>query len=295
MNLTLNEVAQAIRGKVLGEVPTELHRMGRQVDIRVRVDESDRSRVDDIRKLTVTNINGQPITLQAVADLVVEEGPSEIRRINQERVAVVSAGLIGADLGSAVNRIEKSLAKIKVPPEVTISFGGQSLEMQQSLDSMIFATCLAVFLVYLVMASQFESLLHPFVIMFTIPFGLVGVVWSLYLTSGIISVVAMIGVVMLAGIVVNNAIVLVDYVNVLRREGMAKNEALAKAGEIRLRPILMTTLTAILGLLPMAIGIGEGSEVRAPMAIVVIGGLTVGTFLTLVLVPTVYSLLDRRK
>jgi len=166
--------------------------------------------------------------------------------------------------------------------------------MRRAMKSMLFAIGLAIFLVYLVMASQFESLLHPLVILFTIPFGLVGVIWSLYATSGIISVVALIGVVMLSGIVVNNAIVLVDYVNVLRREGMSKNEALVVAGKVRLRPILMTSATTILGLLPMAIGIGEGSEVRSPMAVVVIGGLLVGTFLTLLLLPTVYSLFDWR-
>jgi len=294
LNLTLNQLAETIRGKVLGEIPTELHRAGRKVDIRVRVEEEDRNRLDDIRKLTVATIEGRPITLDAVADLVVEQGPSEIRRVDQERVAVVSAGLSGADLGTVIGRIEQALANMSVPPEISITFGGQGLEMRRSMQSMLFAIGLAVFLVYLVMASQFESLLHPFVILFTIPFGLVGVIWSLYATSGIISVVALIGVVMLSGIVVNNAIVLLDYVNVLRREGKSKNEALIIAGKTRLRPILMTTATTILGLLPMAIGIGEGSEVRSPMAVVVIGGLLVGTFLTLLLLPTVYSLFDWR-
>jgi len=266
------------------------------VDIRVRVDEAARDRISDIRKLTVATVGGRPIPLEAVADLVVEQGPSEIRRLDQERVVVISAGLAGADLGTVSTEIERALADIAVPPEITIAFGGQGLEMRRSLNSMIFAVSLAIFLVYLVMASQFESLLHPFVILFTVPFGLVGVIWSLYLTSGVISVVALIGVVMLCGIVVNNAIVLVDYVNVLRREqGMNKFDALIEAGQARLRPILMTTGTTVLGLLPMAIGLGEGSEVRAPMAIVVIGGLTVSTLLTLVLLPTIYSLLDWRK
>ncbi len=295
MGLNLSQVAQAVRGKVLGEVATELHREGRQVDIRVRVDEADRDRLEDVRRLGVATVGGQSIPLAAVADLVVEEGPSEIRRVDQERVAVVSAGLAGADLGGAVERIEAALADLSIPPEVSLSYGGQSMEMKRSVNSMLFAAGLGAFLVYLVMASQFESLLHPFVIMFTIPFGLVGVIWSLLLTSGVIGVVALIGVVMLSGIVVNNAIVLVDYVNVLRREGLSKHEALIQAGEARLRPILMTTLTTILGLLPMAIGLGEGSEVRSPMAVVVIGGLTVGTLLTLVLVPTLYSMLDWRK
>jgi len=229
-----------------------------------------------------------------VAELRVEQGPSEIRRVDQERVAVVSSGLSGIDLGTAVERIQLGMSDIALPPEISLTFGGQGLEMSRSMDSMIFAILLAVFLVYLVMASQFESLLHPLVILFTIPFGLVGVAWSLFATSGVISVVALIGVVMLSGIVVNNAIVLVDYVNMLRRDGMSKREALLEAGTARLRPILMTTATTVLGLLPMAIGFGEGSEVRSPMAVVVIGGLLVGTFLTLLLLPTVYSLFDWR-
>jgi len=295
MNLGLSEVARVVRSKVLGEVPTELHRTGRRVDIRVRLEEADRSRLDDIRNLTVAHVGGKPIPLAAVAELVIEQGPSEIRRIDQERVVVISAGLSGADLGTVTGRINEKLADLEVPPGISVSFAGQGLEMSRSLESMLFAIGLAVFLVYLVMASQFESLLHPFVIMFTVPFGLVGVIWSLSFTSGVVSVVALIGVVMLSGIVVNNAIVLIDYVNVLRREGRTKAEALVAAGKARLRPILMTSATTILGLLPMAVGLGEGSEVRSPMAVVVIGGLLVGTFLTLLLLPTVYSLLDWRE
>ena len=160
---------------------------------------------------------------------------------------------------------------------------------------MQFALGLAIFLVYLVMASQFESLIHPFVILFTIPLALVGAVLALYLTGTTVNVVAFIGVIMLAGIVVNNAIVLVDLINQLRASGAEKTAAIIEAGKARLRPILMTTLTTALGLLPMAIGIGEGAEVRTPMAITVIGGLIVSTLLTLVVIPVVYSLLDRKK
>lgn len=294
LGLDMSVMAAAVRGKVLGDVPTELHKLGRQVDIRVRVEEKDRDRLEDIRNLTIARVENRPITLESVAELRVEQGPSEIRRVDQERVAVVSAGLSGIDLGTAIERIESGMSDISLPPEISLNFGGQGLEMSRSMESMIFAILLAVFLVYLVMASQFESLLHPLVILFTIPFGLIGVVWSLFVTSGVISVVALIGVVMLSGIVVNNAIVLVDYVNMLRRDGMGKREALLEAGNARLRPILMTTATTVLGLMPMAIGFGEGSEVRAPMAVVVIGGLLVGTFLTLLLLPTVYSLFDWR-
>jgi HAE1 family hydrophobic/amphiphilic exporter-1 len=165
--------------------------------------------------------------------------------------------------------------------------------MQESFNSMLFTLAMAVFLVYLVMASQFESLVHPFVILFTIPLALVGAVWALWLTGTTVSVVAFIGVIMLAGIVVNNAIVLVDLINQLRRAGQDATSAILEAGRARLRPILMTTATTALGLLPMALGLGEGTEVRAPMAITVIGGLIVSTLLTLVVIPVMYSLLDR--
>jgi HAE1 family hydrophobic/amphiphilic exporter-1 len=172
---------------------------------------------------------------------------------------------------------------------------GQNEEMEDSFRSMKFALLLAVFLVYLVMASQFESLIHPLVILFTIPLSLVGAVLALFITGTTVNVVAFIGVIMLAGIVVNNAIVLVDLINQLRSQGKEKTDAIMEAARERLRPILMTTLTTALGLLPMAIGFGEGSEMRTPMAITVIGGLLVSTLLTLVVIPVVYSLLDRKK
>ena len=167
--------------------------------------------------------------------------------------------------------------------------------MATSFDSMMLAIGLAVFLVYLVMASQFESLVQPFIIMFTIPFALIGVVLTLLITRTPVSVVVLIGVIMLAGIVVNNAIVLIDYINQLRKQGMGKREAIRQAGQVRLRPILMTTLTTVLGLLPMALGLGEGAELRTPMAVTVIGGLLVGTILTLVVIPTVYDALVREQ
>ena len=167
--------------------------------------------------------------------------------------------------------------------------------METSFDSMRFAILLAVFMVYLVMASQFESLLHPFVILFSVPFSLVGVMVTLFVLQVTVSVVVLIGVIMLAGIVVNNAIILVDYTNRLRRAGASKLDALRKAGRVRLRPILMTTSTTVLGLFPMALGLGEGSELRSPMAWTVIGGLVVSTALTLLIIPVVYSLLDRSR
>jgi HAE1 family hydrophobic/amphiphilic exporter-1 len=173
--------------------------------------------------------------------------------------------------------------------------GGQNEELETSFSSLMFALGLAVFLVYLVMASQFESLVQPFIILFTVPLGLAGVIISLAVTRTPVSVIALLGVIVLAGIVVNNAIVLLDYANQLRREGVSKREAIVQACSVRLRPIVMTTLTTVLGLAPMAIGVGEGAEIRTPMAVAVMGGLTLSTLLTLVLIPVVYEWADRKK
>jgi HAE1 family hydrophobic/amphiphilic exporter-1 len=235
-----------------------------------------------------------PIRLSSVADVVSTEGPSEIHRISQERVAIVSANLHYGDLGSAVAEVRKLIRDNPLAAGVTTHIGGQSEELDASVNSLIFALVLAIFLVYLVMASQFESLLHPFVIMFSIPLALVGAVLALKLTFTPLSVVVFIGLIMLAGIVVKNAIVLIDRVNQLREEGVPKLEAIARAAESRLRPITMTTVCTLFGFLPLAIGWGDGSEVRAPMAITVIGGLLVSTLLTLIVIPVVYTLLDRR-
>jgi len=237
---------------------------------------------------------GRPIRLSAVADVVSSQGPSEIHRISQERVAIVSSNLHYGDLGSAVAEVRQMIRDNPLAAGVTTHIGGQSEELDASVKSLIFALTLAIFLVYLVMASQFESLLHPFVIMFSIPLALVGAVLALKLTVTPLSVVVFIGLIMLAGIVVKNAIVLIDRVNQLREEGVDKINAIIQAAESRLRPISMTTLCTLLGFMPLAIGIGDGNEVRAPMAITVIGGLLVSTLLTLVVIPAVYVLLDRR-
>jgi HAE1 family hydrophobic/amphiphilic exporter-1 len=182
-----------------------------------------------------------------------------------------------------------------MPVGVTAEVSGQSSDMKDSFRSLQFTMLLAVFLVYLVMASQFESLLHPFVILLTIPLALVGAVWAMFLTGTTVNVVAYIGLIMLAGIVVNQSIVLIDAVNNLREKGVAKHEAIVEAARLRLRPIVITKLTTILGLLPMAVGLGEGAEIRKPMAITVIGGVAVASFFTLLVIPVIYSLLDRKR
>lgn len=292
--LQVPEVAQTVVQKVRGELATRYSLPDRKIDVLVRARERDRDSIENIRRLLVNPPHLPPIMLASVADIRVAMGAGEIQRVGQERVALVRANLAGYDLGGAAEDIRRMLATIPVPPEFDVRLAGQNAEMDVSLRSLRFALLLAIFLVYLVMASQFESLLHPFVILFTIPLALIGVVLGLLITGSTISVVVLIGVIMLAGIVVNNAIVLVDYINQRRRQGMEKLTAIREAGQVRLRPILMTTLTTILGLLPLAIGFGEGAEVRAPMAITVIGGLAVSTLLTLVVIPVVYSIVDRK-
>ncbi len=292
-NLNLRTVATLVREKVQGEVVTQFREADRRIDVLVRVSEADRAGVADLRRLVV-NPNGEvPIRLATVADIQVQEGPSEIRRIDQQRAVLITANVSGIDLGTVTGLIQQALERIDVPQDVRFVIGGQNREMQTSLDSLWKALGLALFLVYIVMASQFESFIHPFVIISTFPLALVGVIVVLSLIGTPLSVVVFLGLIMLAGIVVNNAIVLVDYINHLRREGMAKFEAIVQAGSVRLRPILMTTSTTVLGLLPMALGVGEGAEIRTPMAITVVAGLISATLLTLVIIPTVYSLMDR--
>ncbi len=286
--------SRMVRNAVQGEAATQFSDLDRKLDVRVRASEGERSVVAELANLEVGRNQGRPVPLGAVAAVSISRGPAEIRRISQQRAAVVSANLEGRDLASAARDIQAALDGLAVPPGVRVTLAGQNSELAESFDSLRFALILAVFLVYLVMASQFESLLHPFVIMFTLPMAIVGVVLSLLVTGTSVNVMVLIGMVVLAGIVVNNGIVLIDYTKQLRARGVAKVEALVEAGTVRLRPILMTTMTTVLGLLPMALGFGEGAEVRAPLALTLIGGLTTGTVLTLVVLPVVYATLDRR-
>ncbi|HET6545313.1 MAG TPA: efflux RND transporter permease subunit [Rhodanobacteraceae bacterium] len=294
LGLTTHQIADAVVDKVRGEVATRYNFRDRKIDVLVRARESDRASVGDIRNLIVNPAAEKPVRLSAVADISATEGPSEIHRVDQERVAIVSANLREGDLGSAVAELQGILANHPLAAGVSVHIGGQSEELDASVKSLLFALGLAIFLVYLVMASQFESLLHPFVIMFSIPLALVGAVLALKLTGTPISVVVFIGLIMLAGIVVKNAIVLVDRINRLREAGENKRDAIVLAAESRLRPIVMTTLATLLGFLPLAIALGDGAEVRSPMAITVIGGLAVSTLLTLVVIPVLYERLDRK-
>lgn len=295
LGTTIQAIGTLLRNQLQGDVSTEFIRQDRHIDVRVRAVADERSSVEDLRRMIISPPSyPAPVSLDAVADIAIVEGPAEIRRLDQERVVVITANLSGRDLGSAVADIRVITDDIRLPDGFGIAIGGQNEEMERSFESMKFAMLLAVFLVYLVMASQFESLLQPLIIMFTIPLGMVGSVLALLLLDETVSVVVLIGFIMLAGIVVNNAIVLVDYINMLRRrDGLTKMQAVTEAGRLRLRPILMTTSTTVLALLPMALGLGQGAEIRAPMAITVIGGLLLSTLLTLVVIPMVYTVLER--
>ena len=294
LGLTVPQVAARVVDKVKGNVPTEFTFQDKKIDIRLRVDEGSRDSKADIENLIVNPESSEQVRLKTVAKIFEAVGPADIQRLGQQRVGIVRANPIGADLAQGAAIVERLLDDIPHHLGIKSHVGGQSEEMAASFNSLAFALLLALILVYLVMASLFESLLHPFVIMFTIPLAGIGAVLALVLTNTPVSVVVFIGAILLVGIVVNNAIVLVDRVNQFRRQsGYTKLDALVAGTNERLRPIMMTTLTTVLGLLPMALGFGEAAELRTPMAVTVIGGLMMSTLLTLVVIPVVYLVLDR--
>ncbi|MGB6865722.1 MAG: efflux RND transporter permease subunit, partial [Candidatus Aminicenantaceae bacterium] len=288
-DMTINSVGSQLRNKIEGEVATRFIESDREVDIRVRLSEDSRDRVDKISRINVRNGLGVMVPLTALADIHISEGPAEIRRILQQKSAVITGNISGISLDDAKEQVMQLAQTIDRPPDCSILMAGQSMEQDVAFSSMIFAIFLAIFLVYLVMASQFESFKKPFVIMFTIPLGIIGVVIVGLIFSMSINVIVLIGLVILSGIIVNNAIVLVDYIGQLQAQGMKKVEAIKTAAQVRWRPILMTTITTVLGLLPMALDFNEGFEIRIPLALTLIGGLIFGTFLTLVFIPLVYN------
>ncbi len=285
-------IAAQIRTAVQGTTATRLRTGGGEYDVRVRLQRENIPKVDDLHGLMLSTPLGATVPLGEVASFITMQGPVSISREDQQRVVTVSSGLVGRDLGSIAREIQEIIDNYWLPPGYSVEIAGEAEQMFEAFNQLFFALGLAILFVYMIMAAQFESLLHPFTIMFTIPLALIGVVWALFLTGHNLSVPAIMGLVVLAGIVVNNGIVLVDYINILRRRGMSTYEAIMQAGPVRLRPILMTTLTTVLGLVPMSLGLGEGAEFRAPMAVTVIGGLTVSTFLTLVVIPVLYASFD---
>jgi len=291
--LNIEMVATRVRDAVKG-AEASLYNLGdRRIPIVVRFQEDDRREVTDVADFLVNPGGDRPIPLGAVADVTLAEGPSEVRRIDGRRVAVLSANLGSGSLGAAVAALKQALVReIDWPGGMTFFITGQNQEWERSRASLLLALSLSIFLVYVIMAAQFESLIQPLIIMLTIPLAFFGTVLALKALGISMSVVVFLGMIMLAGIVVNNAIVLVDYINRLKRRGMDRVEAVVTAGTVRLRPILMTTATTVLGLLPMALGLGDGAEIRTPMAIAVISGLLASTALTLLIIPAMYAVVD---
>ena len=294
LGLNVADVAATMETAIGGKQASMFRQDGDEFNILVRLQEKDRLDIAQIAQIPLTTPSGLVIPAGSVVTLQRREGPSQIQRKNQQRILTVSAALQDRDLGSTVRDLSAQLRKIDLPDGYTFNFGSEYEEQEEAFQQMILAVILAITLVYMVMAAQFESLRDPFIILFSIPVASIGVVLSLMLTHTSVTIQALLGMIVLVGIVVNNAIVLVDYANQLRRDhGMKLYEAIMDAGMSRLRPILMTTATTVLGLIPMAIGIGEGAELQAPLARVIIGGLTASTMITLLLIPVLYMIFEQ--
>jgi HAE1 family hydrophobic/amphiphilic exporter-1 len=284
-------IATAIRSLMADEKVSELKTDGQRFDIRMKLDEKFRQKPEDLMALKVRSTTGRLVNLSNVVSIVRSTGPGKIERQNRQRQITVYANLNGLALGDATTQVD-NLAKKVVPATMTSDWTGMADVMRESMGNLLSALLLAIIIVYLVLAAQFESFLHPFTIMLSLPLSMVGALGAIVLTHSMLNIMTMIGIILLMGLVTKNAILLVDYTNTLRRQGVSRREALLKAGAVRLRPILMTTGAMIFGMAPVALGVSEGGELRAPMAIAVIGGLITSTLLTLIVVPVAYTLID---
>ncbi len=293
LGLTSAMVTQTVSSNLLGTVASQYREGGDEYDIRVQLQKKYRKNKKDIENLLVVAPNGARVPLRAIADVVTSKAPTEITREDQERMVRVSMMVSGRDLRSVTKDVEREIKKVVLPNDFRLEISGVAEEQQKSFMYLGIAMMVAILLTYMVMASQFESLLDPFIIMFTIPLSMIGVALSLLVTGTTLTVMALIGIIMLVGIVVNNGIVLVDYMNQLRERGKELLEAAQEGGETRMRPVLMTALTTILAMFPLALGLGESGENWAPMARSVIGGLFIATFLTLFVVPVLYIVFER--
>jgi HAE1 family hydrophobic/amphiphilic exporter-1 len=293
LGISAAQLGSAVRLLVGGDKVTRYQEGGKQYDVRVRLPESDRTDPSQIEQLTLRSRTGGTVQLSNVVRIVRDTGPTEIGHYARQRQIVINANLQGKPLGTAVEDVNAIARKVGLPEGYAVSLQGQAEIMAESFADLGFALILAVILIYMVLASQFGSFVHPFTIMLSLPMSLIGAIGGLLLTNGRFSIYAMIGIIMLMGLVTKNAILLVDYTNTLRkRDRLDRDQALLKAGPIRLRPILMTTTAMVFGMLPVALGFGSGGGSRAPMAITVIGGLLTSMLLTLVIVPVVYTLID---
>ncbi len=295
LGLNMTTIGKSIKTFIEGTSATKYREKGRTYDIYVRLEESSRSKIEDIENLSVvSSVTGKQVKLSSFAKVYETIGPMDIERKNRERVVRVEANVFGRSSGKIAEDIKAGLAKISLPSDMTVNIGGEAEEQQKAFRDLITLISLGIILVYMVIAAQFESLLDPFIIMFSVPFTFTGVIWAFLLTGMTLNVNSFLGMVMLMGIVVNNAIVLISYINILRARGYTMFEAVTMGGKDRLRPVLMTTITTLVGLLPMAISRGEGSENWQPIGITMIGGLVVSTYITMLFVPTLYSVFHRK-
>ncbi|GBF32128.1 RND multidrug efflux transporter [Desulfocucumis palustris] len=290
--LSASQVLSSVLTSFDGQVVSRMRTGEDEVDIRLELDRNSTANINTLTNLTLVSSTGARVPLSSVADIQSQDAPLQINRSSQNREVSITADVSGRDTGSVNRDIQSRLNSLSLPEGYMIEFGGEAKDMAESFSSLGLALILSVVLVFMVMVAQFESLFQPFIIMFCLPPTFVGVILGLGITGNSISVSALLGAIMLIGIVMNNAIVLVDYVNTLRKSGYERNQAILEAGPVRLRPILMTALTTVLAILPMAFGGGEGSESQAPMAVVIAFGLSLSTLITLVLVPVVYTIFD---
>lgn len=295
LGINASDVADTLEAVIGGRRASQFRQEGDEFDILVRLNEAERANIGQIDNVPVVTPSGQSVPIGSLVRMQRREGPVSIERQDQERIVTVSASYTGRDLGSIMQDVDEKLSDMTLPSQFSFNYGGEYEEQQKSFRELLFCLILAVVLVYMVMAAQFESLRDPLIILFSIPLAAIGIALMLFLTNTTFNIQAFIGTIMLAGIVVNNAIVLIDYTNLLRRrDDLPLRHAVELAGRRRLRPILMTTLTTVLGLVPMALGFGEGAEVQAPMARVVIGGLMTSTLITLLFIPTIYTMIEER-
>ena len=287
--LNVATASSFVRNRMNGMTASIFREDGEEYKIKIRNDRAHRQSIEDIENILIYNSQGKAIRLSEVAEVVERQAPPSIKRQDRERVVKVTATLYGTTLDVAVAGIQGEIDKMDIPVEIGTKIGGSFEDQQESFGDMGLLLVLILLLVYIVMAAQFESLRYPFIIMFSVPFAFVGLILSLFITGETLNLMSLIGGVMLVGIVVKNGIVLVDYINLNRERGMGINQAVISGGKSRLRPVLMTSATTILGMVPMAMGIGEGSELWQPMGIAIVGGLTVSTLVTLLIIPTVYG------
>ncbi|MCT4607414.1 MAG: efflux RND transporter permease subunit [Marinisporobacter sp.] len=290
--ITTYDLANILKAAIDGVKATTFKYDGDEIDITLSLDDHVKDSIENMKQILIKSPTGLVVPIGQIADIEYGNSPTQIKRINQVRTVTVSSQLYGRDLKSVTDDIKKEFESYPLPSGYRYNFTGQQEDMMEAFSSLAKALLLSIILVYMILASQFESLLHPFTVMLSVPFALSGGLIGLFITRRSLSVPAFIGVIMLAGIVVNNAIVLVDYINQLRENGTQRKEAIIQATATRFRPILMTTLTTVLGLMPLALGIGEGASTQAPMATVVVGGLTLSTVLTLAFIPVVYTVFD---